>query len=75
MVKKKQLTRDQEFEIMKIVLDKFLLLGVAIMAIGIYLIVNSSHDLAMSFAVLSAGLLVIIIFGMLIIREYNFLQH
>ena len=33
---KKRMTQQQEFEIMKLVLDKFLWLGFAIVAFGVY---------------------------------------
>ncbi len=36
MAKKKKLTRSEEFDIMKLVLDKFLWLGFGIMAYGLY---------------------------------------
>lgn len=72
---KRHLTNAQEFEIMKVVLDKFLLLGVFIMAIGMYMIVNNAQNFAMSFAVLAVGLIVFIIFAMILVKEYNFLKN
>lgn len=75
MARKRHLTHAQEFDIMKIVLDKFLLLGVFIMAIGIYLIVATTTNLASSFAVLGVGMLVMMIFAIILVREYNFLRH
>ncbi len=36
---KKRLTQAEEFEIMKLVLDKFLWLGIAIMGMGVYIMV------------------------------------
>ena len=37
---KRRLSEQQEFEIMKLVLDKFLLLGFGIMAYGLYLMLD-----------------------------------
>ena len=76
MVKKKRhLTKAEEFDIMKIVLDKFLLLGVFIMALGLYLIVTQVQDFAFGFAVLGTGAIVMIIFAMILVREYNFMEN
>lgn len=73
--KKKHLTADQEFQLMKVVLDKFLLLGVFIIALGLYLITASAQDFLMSFAVLITGAVLLIIFSIILVKEYNFLHH
>lgn len=73
--KKRHLTKAEEFDIMKIVLDKFLLLGVFIMALGMYLIVMGMDNFAFGFAVLGTGAIVMIIFAMILVREYNFLEN
>ena len=73
--KKKHLTADQEFQLMKIVLDKFLLLGVFIIALGLYLIITSAQNFVMSFAVLITGAILLIIFSIILVKEYNFLQN
>ncbi len=72
---KKHLTKSEEFDIMKIVLDKFLLLGVFIMALGIYLIVTAVNSFVMGFAVLGVGALILIIFAMILVREFNFIEN
>ena len=72
---KRHLSKDQEFDIMKIVLDKFLLLGVFIMVFGLVLIVGSLQDFLLGFAVLITGVILLVIFAMILVREYNFLQN
>ncbi len=72
---KRHLTAQQEFEIMKIVLDKFLLLGTIIMAIGLYMIVTNVENFALSFAVLMVGLIIFIIFAVILVKEYHFLKN
>lgn len=72
---KRHLTEKEEFDIMKLVLDKFLLLGVFIMALGLYMIVSSVQDFALGFAVLGVGAVVMIAFAMLLVKEFNFLKH
>jgi hypothetical protein len=41
---KRQLTQQQEFEIMKLVLDKFLWLGLAVMLYGLYTLATGYMD-------------------------------
>ena len=71
---KKRLTKSEEFEIMKLVLDKFLWLGVAIMAFGFYKLVTLSEDIWMSFSILLAGAVVMLIFMVILIKEYEFMK-
>ncbi|MBT4540713.1 hypothetical protein HOC35_04320 [Candidatus Woesearchaeota archaeon] len=70
---KKQLTEAQEFEIMKLVLDKFLWLGFAIMAIGFFVSV-SGGSLFNAIAYLVAGALVLVLFMILIVKEYEIVK-
>lgn len=72
---KKHLTKSEEFDIMKIVLDKFLLLGVFIMALGLWMIVTQLESFVYGFAVLFTGAIVMIIFAMILVKEFNFLQQ
>ncbi|MCX6707992.1 MAG: hypothetical protein NT001_07740 [Candidatus Woesearchaeota archaeon] len=73
--KKKQLTQQQEFEIMKLVLDKFLWLGFIVMAWGMYtFFVNGFDQLATSVSLLVAGAIVLLIFMSLIVKEYEIVR-
>ena len=56
---KKRLTQHEEFEIMKLVLDKFLLLGFAVMGFGLYTMY---------------GAVILVIFMAIIIREYEVIK-
>ena len=69
---KKRLTQSEEFEIMKIVLDKFLWFGMIIMTFGVYSIFNDPIDKGVSYLVIGAVLL--ILFLVLIIREYEVIR-
>ena len=66
---KKRLTQSEEFEIMKLVLDKFLWLGVLIMGYGIYSIFEKTITQGIYYLVIGAILL--ILFLILIVREYE----
>ncbi len=72
---KRHLSKNQEFDIMKLVLDKFLLLGVLIMVFGLVLIVGTTQNFFMGFAVLVTGVILMIIFAMILVKEYHFLQN
>lgn len=66
---KRRLASHEEFEIMKIVLDKFLWIGAALMFWGIF---KSINDTFMDgFWYILAGALVMLIFAWIIIREFE----
>lgn len=69
---KKKLTQSEEFEIMKLVMDKFLWLGTIIMAFGLYRIFTTS--VASGIYYLFAGALVLIVFMVIMVREYEIIK-
>ncbi len=73
---KKVLTKDQEFEILKLVLDKFLWLGFGIMVIGMYVMVTGAlqPSILNGLAIMIAGAIILVLFMMLLIKEYEFLE-
>jgi uncharacterized membrane protein len=66
---KKRFTQHEEFEIMKLVLDKFLWLGVGIMAFGLYQIFNTGFAVGMTWII--SGIIVLALFMVLILKEYE----
>jgi hypothetical protein len=66
---KKKLTQPEEFEIMKMVLDKFLWLGTGIMGYGIWSIFNSTIREGVYYIII--GAVVLILFMLIIIKEYE----
>ena len=69
---KKRLSDQQEFEIMKMVLDKFLWLGFGIMAYGLYLMYNATIQIGLSWIV--AGAVILFIFSWIIVKEYEIIK-
>ena len=69
---KKRLTPSEEFEIMKLVLDKFLWLGFGIMAFGLYKIAETGTSAGFTYIVIGAVLL--LLFIALIVREYEIVK-
>ena len=69
---KKRLTTQQEFEIMKLVLDKFLWIGTAIMGWGLYKLFaygwSALQDAVLLFI---TGSIVLVVFMILIVKEYE----
>ena len=69
---KRVITKEQEFEILKMVLDKFLWMGVLIMAYGFYRIVSISESFWYGFSILLAGALLMLLFTWILVKEYNY---
>jgi hypothetical protein len=70
---KKKLSKQQEFEIMKLVLDKFLWAGLGILLYGFYVAIQGV-SLQAGFWIMAAGALLLVLFTAIIIREYEILQ-
>lgn len=66
---KKKLTANQEFEIMKLVFDKFLWIGFGLMVFGLYRIVST--DVTEGIAWLIIGVVVLFLFTWITVREYE----
>ena len=72
---KKRLTQSEEFEIMKLVLDKFLWLGFGIMAFGFYnLAVYGSEKVITGLGFLFSGVILLALFTIVIVKEYEILK-
>jgi hypothetical protein len=73
MSRKRRMTKDQEFEIMKLVLDKFLWLGFIVMGWGMYQSLTMSSFLAGIWYMI-AGAILLLLFVIIIIKEYEFIS-
>jgi hypothetical protein len=71
---KQHLSKDQEFEIMKLVLDKFLWLGILIMGFGFYKVISIVENFWYGFSILVAGAIVMLLFMWILIKEYHFIK-
>jgi len=69
---KKRFSEHEEFEIMKIVLDKFLWLGTALLGFGLYNIISGL--LLDGTYYIIAGALLMMLFAWLIIREFELVR-
>ncbi len=69
MKKKRKLSQDEEFEVMKLVLDKILWLGFVIMGFGLY--ISFTGDLNTGVYYLIAGAVFLIIFAWFVVKEFE----
>ena len=69
---KRRLSEQQEFEIMKLVLDKFLWLGFVIMGLGLYQMVTEGIPVGIMWMVV--GAVVLILFMILVVKEYEMVR-
>ena len=72
---KRHLTRQEEFDVLKIVLDKFLLLGVFLLAYGLYKIIESTTSIMMGLSVMLGGVVLMIILAIILVKEYEFIKN
>ncbi len=70
---KKQMSEDQEFEIMKLVLDKFLWLGFIVMGWGMYQSLSQASVLAGLWYMI-AGAALLLVFVLIVVKEYEILK-
>ena len=68
---RKRLTAEQEFQIMKLVFDKFLWLGFGLMAFWLYRILT---DVLEAIAWLIAGIVVLLLFTWIVVKEYEIIS-
>ena len=66
---KKRLTQSEEFEIMKLVMDKFLWLGFLVMGFGLYKIVTGTFTEGLLYILI--GAIVLVLLMILIVKEYE----
>jgi len=69
---KRRLSEQQEFEIMKLVLDKFLWLGFGIMAYGLYVMYAAEAITGLVWII--AGAVILLIFTWIITKEYEIIR-
>lgn len=74
-MKKKRLSQQQEFDVMKLVLDKFLWLGTVVMLYGMYLLFSKGWDVWQNaLAVFVAGAILLVVFMILVVKEYEIIK-
>jgi len=72
MARKRVLTEHEEFEIMKLVLDKFLWVGTILLLLGLY--VSIMHEITQGMWLIFSGGVVMLIFSWIVIKEFELLR-
>lgn len=72
MGNKKKLKDDEEFQIMLLVLDKFLWLGFGVMAFGLYKMLSAT--IADGIYYIITGAVLLLLFMILIVKEYEIVK-
>lgn len=67
------MTEQQEFEIMKLVLDKFLWLGLVIIVFGLYKMITLQETIE-GFYYIIGGAVALVVFLILIVKEYEIIK-
>ncbi len=70
---KKRLTHQEEFQVMLLVLDKFLWFGFGLMAMGLFYMFQA--DINNGISLIIAGAVVLMIFLYLIVKEYEIIKY
>lgn len=70
---KKQLTHQEEFELMKLMINKFLWVGVVFLLFGAYKMING--ELGMGFLIGLAGAVIMLLFVWLLVREFEYAKR
>ena len=70
--RKKKMTSQQEFEIMKLVLDKFLWLGFIVMGWGMYKSLTETFKSGIWYMI--TGAILLVVFMIVIVREYEIIK-
>ncbi len=69
---KRRLSEHEEFEIMRLVLDKFLWLGTGFVGFGLYTLVQQQLTNALLY--IGIGLIMMLLFGWIVVREFEQLR-
>lgn len=69
---KRRLSEEEEFDVLKLVLDKFLWFGFGIMAFGLYRVIALNFKAGIWFIV--AGSIILLLFAWFVRREFEFVR-
>lgn len=69
---KRRLTHSEEFEVLKLVFDKFLWLGTAFLFLGLYFMIEQGVEKGLWYLV--GGALIMLVFAAIIVREFEMMR-
>jgi hypothetical protein len=69
---KLHLSKEEEFEILKMVLDKFLWIGTITLMFGVYLLLSPSADVGLGLLITLIGATLLLMFTSIITKQFNY---
>ncbi len=69
---KLHLSKEEEFEILKMVLDKFLWIGTISLMFGVYLLLSPQNDVGLGLLVTLIGATLLLIFTSVITKQFDY---
>jgi len=73
-MKKRALSKQEEFDILKIVSNKFLLFAIFVLGLGFYRMVSAIGNFGYNVIIIVSGIILLILFISLLIREYEYIK-
>ncbi|MGV8162713.1 MAG: hypothetical protein ACP5N2_05285 [Candidatus Nanoarchaeia archaeon] len=73
--KKIRLTPDEEFQLFKLVIDKYLWIGAIGLMAGIYCLFNKNLDPGLGVMLILVGGMILLIFTAVLTRHFDFKKH
>jgi len=74
MAKKRALSKVEEFELLKIVADKFLLFAIFILGFGFYRLLSGIGIFEFNILIILSGIILLALFISLLIKEYEYIK-
>ena len=69
---KLSLTHDEEFQIFKLIIDKYLWLGTIGIVAGMYLLLNKNAEWGLGALILLVGITILLMFTSIMLRHFDF---
>jgi len=71
-MKRRTLTKTEEFELMKIIFDKLLLFAVFILSLGFYRVLFQVGEFGYNLLIILSGIILLVIFMAILAKEYDY---
>jgi len=73
-MKKRSMSKTDEFELMKIVIDKFLLFAVFLLSFGFYRLMSGVGLFGFNILIIVSGVILLLLFVALLAKEYEYVK-
>jgi membrane-bound ClpP family serine protease len=73
-MKKRALSKSEEFDILKIVANNFMLFAIFILGLGFYRIISGLGNMGLNIIILISGIILLLLFIFLLVKEYEYIK-